>query len=241
MRGAYLESCNCEPICPCRQIGGRPGGRSTHGACLGALGWLIEEGRAGKMKLSGLAAVLAFEYWVDQDAQWLVVAVPLPAGLPRFSLVPRQDPVDDEPVDDEPFGYEFETEDADLGRRYVVYAADGDVAAGVLHLDAVQVLRTHRTVDSRVEGRDLLAVEPAAHREYGPEDIQATIDALARIAAGIPAELFGRYEPVPAYPPPLGPVAPRGTEATPAIPTAPAVPATPPADPLAALRDTTPW
>src|SRR5439155_4121305 len=141
--------------------------------------------------------VLAFEYWVDQDAQWLVVAVPLPAGLPRFSLVPRQDP-----VDDEPFGYEFETEDADLGRRYVVYAADGDVAAGVLHLDAVQVLRTHRTVDWRVEGRDLLAVEPAARREYGPEDIQATIDALARIAAGIPAELFGRYEPVPAYRPP---------------------------------------
>ena len=67
-----------------------------------------------------------------------------------------------------------------------------------------------------------MAVESATRREYGPDDIQATIDAVARIAAGIRAELFGRYEPVPAYPPPLGPVAPRVTETTPAPIAAPA-------------------
>src|SRR5690349_16910472 len=65
VRGAYLESCNCDPICPCRQVGGRPGGRSTHGVCLGALSWSIEEGIAGDVELSGLGTVLAFEYSDD--------------------------------------------------------------------------------------------------------------------------------------------------------------------------------
>ena len=44
--GTYLESCNCDAICPCRRIGGVPGGRSTHGICLGALSWRIEDGWA---------------------------------------------------------------------------------------------------------------------------------------------------------------------------------------------------
>jgi hypothetical protein len=45
LRGRYFESCNCDAICPCRRIKGTPGGRSTHGTCLGVLSWLIEEGR----------------------------------------------------------------------------------------------------------------------------------------------------------------------------------------------------
>lgn len=44
--GTYLESCNCEAICPCRRINGVPGGRSTHGICEGALSWQIVEGQA---------------------------------------------------------------------------------------------------------------------------------------------------------------------------------------------------
>ena len=47
VRGSYFESCNCDAICPCRRIGGVAGGRSTHGICLGALSWLIDDGRAG--------------------------------------------------------------------------------------------------------------------------------------------------------------------------------------------------
>ena len=46
--GTYLESCNCDAICPCRQINGVPGGRSTHGICLGALNWQIVEGHADR-------------------------------------------------------------------------------------------------------------------------------------------------------------------------------------------------
>jgi hypothetical protein len=56
--GTYLESCNCEVICPCRRIGGRPGGNSTYGECLGSLSWQIIEGVAGDMDLAGLRIVL---------------------------------------------------------------------------------------------------------------------------------------------------------------------------------------
>ena len=53
--GTYLEACNCEAICPCRTIGGRRGGRSTYGVCMGALSWAIERGRALDCALAGLA------------------------------------------------------------------------------------------------------------------------------------------------------------------------------------------
>ena len=52
--GTYLESCNCDAICPCRRIDGVLGGRSTHGICLGALSWRILEGQADGTDLSGL-------------------------------------------------------------------------------------------------------------------------------------------------------------------------------------------
>jgi hypothetical protein len=64
--GTYLESCNCEAICPCRTIGGRGGGRSTYGLCLGALSWRIEEGHAGETDLGGLSVILASRYHDDE-------------------------------------------------------------------------------------------------------------------------------------------------------------------------------
>ena len=64
--GTYLEACNCEAICPCRRIGGRQGGRSTHGICMGALSWAVTNGRAGEVDLSGLAAVLVLRYDDDE-------------------------------------------------------------------------------------------------------------------------------------------------------------------------------
>ncbi len=66
LAGSYLESCNCEAICPCRRIGGRQGGRSTYGICLGTLSWAIESGRAGEADLSGLNVVLAQVYDDDE-------------------------------------------------------------------------------------------------------------------------------------------------------------------------------
>ena len=67
LSGTYLESCNCEAICPCRRIGGRQGGRSTYGVCLGTLSWAIASGRAGETDLSGLNVVLANRYDDDEE------------------------------------------------------------------------------------------------------------------------------------------------------------------------------
>ena len=64
--GAYFEACNCEAICPCRTIGGRPGGRSTYGICYGVLSWRIDGGYAGDVDLSGLNAALVLRYDDDE-------------------------------------------------------------------------------------------------------------------------------------------------------------------------------
>lgn len=66
IRGSYFESCNCEAICPCRMVGGRRGGRSTHGICFGVLSWLVEEGHAGSVVLDGLAAAFVIRYDDDE-------------------------------------------------------------------------------------------------------------------------------------------------------------------------------
>jgi len=65
--GSYLESCNCEAICPCRRIDGIMGGRSTYGVCLGALSWRILEGHADGIDLAGLGVVLATSYSDDEE------------------------------------------------------------------------------------------------------------------------------------------------------------------------------
>jgi len=66
IRGSYFESCNCDPICPCRRIDGVSGGRSTHGVCMGVLSWLIEAGAADATDLSGLAVAMAVRYSDDE-------------------------------------------------------------------------------------------------------------------------------------------------------------------------------
>jgi hypothetical protein len=72
--GRYFESCNCEAICPCRAIGGRPGGRSTYGICFGALSWLFDEGHAGDTDLSGLAAAFVIRYDDDEPGSpWSLI------------------------------------------------------------------------------------------------------------------------------------------------------------------------
>jgi hypothetical protein len=66
IRGSYFESCNCDAICPCRRINGVPGGRSTHGECLGTLSWVIADGAVGGVPLDGLAVALALRYHDDE-------------------------------------------------------------------------------------------------------------------------------------------------------------------------------
>ena len=64
--GTYLESCNCDAICPCRKIDGVPGGRSTYGICMGVLSWFVEAGRSEQVDLSGCAAALVCRYDDDE-------------------------------------------------------------------------------------------------------------------------------------------------------------------------------
>ena len=72
--GTYVESCNCDAICPCRHIDGQPGGRSTHGLCLGALSWVIEDGHLESTDLSGLDVAIASRYSDDEaGSPWSIV------------------------------------------------------------------------------------------------------------------------------------------------------------------------
>ena len=66
IQGTYFESCNCDAICPCRRIDGVPGGRSTHGICLGVLSWIIEEGAVEEVDLAGLPVAMAVRYSDDE-------------------------------------------------------------------------------------------------------------------------------------------------------------------------------
>jgi hypothetical protein len=66
IRGTYFESCNCDAICPCRRIDGTPGGRSTHGICMGLLSWIIADGDADSVDLSGLPVAMAVRYSDDE-------------------------------------------------------------------------------------------------------------------------------------------------------------------------------
>ena len=65
VRGSYFEGCNCEAICPCRSVGGQPGGPSTYGVCYGAVSWHIESGHGGEVDLGGLDTVLSLRYRDD--------------------------------------------------------------------------------------------------------------------------------------------------------------------------------
>jgi len=64
--GTYFESCNCDAICPCRMVGGVPGGRSTHGVCFGVLGWAVVHGQEDGTPLDGLAAAMTIRYDDDE-------------------------------------------------------------------------------------------------------------------------------------------------------------------------------
>jgi hypothetical protein len=79
VQGPYFESCNCDPICPCRRIGDVPGGRSTYGECYGVLCWQIELGAVGDVDVSGLNVALVYEYDDDEDGSPWTFALHLDA------------------------------------------------------------------------------------------------------------------------------------------------------------------
>jgi hypothetical protein len=67
IQGSYFESCNCDPICPCRKIDGVSGGRSTHGICTGVLTWLVTDGVVDGTDVSGQPVALALRYSDDEE------------------------------------------------------------------------------------------------------------------------------------------------------------------------------
>ncbi len=75
LSGTYLESCNCDAICPCRKIAGVPGGRSTHGVCMGVLSWFVEDGHAGELDLSSSAVALVCRYDDDEPGSPWTIAL----------------------------------------------------------------------------------------------------------------------------------------------------------------------
>ena len=72
--GSYFEACNCEAICPCRSVGGRPGSRASYDRCEFALSWQVLDGQFADVPLAGLAVVLAGWYAEDEpDSPWRIV------------------------------------------------------------------------------------------------------------------------------------------------------------------------
>ena len=86
--GSYFESCNCDPICPCRMVDGVKGGRSTYGICFGALAWLVEDGHVDAVDVSGLAVALVVRYDDDEPGSpWTIVLHVDAAGNDRQRAV----------------------------------------------------------------------------------------------------------------------------------------------------------
>jgi hypothetical protein len=155
-------------------------------------------GEMGRTAHAANAATGGVRLTLPETAEeYLVVAAALPSPLPRFSLAPQEDA-----IDEIPYGYAFECEDADLAEQYDVYAADVETAGAVMHKAAVAKLREHRTVDWRVEGRDVIAVERLAASERSSDEVLATIDTVVTIVQGIETGAFARWKAPAGYPPP---------------------------------------
>jgi hypothetical protein len=73
--GTYFEACSCLPICPCRQVGGRDGGRSTFGVCDFALSWWIKRGFSGELDLTDRKVVMVGSYNDDEPGSPWTVAL----------------------------------------------------------------------------------------------------------------------------------------------------------------------
>jgi hypothetical protein len=74
VRGSYFEACNCDAICPCRSVHGKPGGPSTYGECFGSLSWHVHEGHWGELDLSDRMVVMSLRYFdnVKPTTRWEV-------------------------------------------------------------------------------------------------------------------------------------------------------------------------
>ena len=74
IRGEYMESCNCEYLCPC--IYTNPQGPATHDHCIAAMVFRIDEGNSGDTRLDGLKFALVIRSGrVMADGNWVFAGV----------------------------------------------------------------------------------------------------------------------------------------------------------------------
>jgi hypothetical protein len=74
LEGEYMESCNCDYLCPC--IYTNPQGPATHDHCYSLQVYRIDRGHCGDIKLDGLAFALAIRSGkVMADGKWVLGVV----------------------------------------------------------------------------------------------------------------------------------------------------------------------
>jgi hypothetical protein len=70
LRGEYMESCNCDYLCPC--IYTNPQGPATHDHCYAVMAFRIDEGRSGATHLDGGKFALVIRSGkVMADGNWV--------------------------------------------------------------------------------------------------------------------------------------------------------------------------
>jgi hypothetical protein len=74
LRGEYMESCNCDYLCPC--IYTNPQGPATYDHCTAVMVFRIDEGHFGETKLDGLKFALIIRSGkVMADGNWIFASV----------------------------------------------------------------------------------------------------------------------------------------------------------------------
>jgi hypothetical protein len=74
MHGEYMESCNCDYLCPC--IYTNPQGSVTHDHCIAGLVFRIDEGSCGDTRLDGLKFALVIRSGkVMADGNWVFAGI----------------------------------------------------------------------------------------------------------------------------------------------------------------------
>jgi hypothetical protein len=74
LRGEYMESCNCDYLCPCIYTNPQEG--ATHDHCIAAMVFRIDEGHFGETKLDGLKFALVIRSGkVMADGNWIFAGV----------------------------------------------------------------------------------------------------------------------------------------------------------------------
>jgi hypothetical protein len=74
IRGEYMESCNCDYLCPC--IYTNPQGQATHEHCYSLQVYRIDEGKSGALPLDGLKFALVIRSGrVMSEGGWVFACV----------------------------------------------------------------------------------------------------------------------------------------------------------------------